>query len=1270
MKTQLKSLLWLLLMSMAAMTNTWAAVPAAPKGFTADAKGSPSTITLQWTAATGLTSYELDRSTDNRTFNKIADPDDNASSYQDTPLQPNTTYYYKLYAVNKDGRSTAVDASAKTAAPLAKPAVPTKLNANPTVTQIDFSWEAGSGGGAPASFDWQCSTDKTFAKVDKSGNTTQKSVIIPDLNAGTLYYLRVQAKNATDVSGWSSLEKSTQNVPKPNTPANFKIDNFTQNVINVAWDAVGGAEGYEVRMATNSGFSPLFRTVPLNSSMTTASLDNLAPATLYYMQVRAKNTVSGITAWSDWSGTKEQRTTEQPVLGVPINLDGIAISTSQIDFKWSSTSVAIAGESFYWQCSTDKTFGKYEKEGNSTATNVSVMGLNAGTKYYFRVRAKDKTNESNWSGWIDRDTKAPDKPAAPTNLRTNNLTYNLVDLAWDNTVSDAKPTEIERKVGTGNFGLIKSVDGNVLTLKDSDVQPRITYTYRVRNIKGGIASDYSNEKTVTTPAPPVPSNVVATQTGVNATGKPIFKITWTNNWPNATVFEVQRSESQNTGYGKIDRNDFGNQFIDEINTECGKTYYYRVIANAGLTDSDPSAASNAVNRECPAIKPAAPTNLKASDGTALDKIDLSWESNEQNIVEFELQRKLKTEDDTKWVTIAKPAASSRAYTDPNLCPSKSYTYRIRVNKANNNNSDYGNVDEGSTPSEIHSLLTATAVSSTQVDIKWGYITATYTIKTFQIKYGKTAEPNVTTTVTVAATDRAKSITLLSPNTEYTFEVGTNLESCATLRYKSVSAKTLQEAPKLAAPTNLVATTISDTQIDLAWKDNEQNEEFFAWEISTDNSTWKSDGLPKNATSFSVKNLQPNTKYFFRVRCTVQQPSIYYSDYSNIADATTKTSPVTIPNAPTSLTAAASGSDKIVLNWTDNANNESGFDIERATSEAGPFAKIGEVNTDIKTYTDSGLSASTTYCYQVKAKNSTGGSAYSNKSCAKTDAPAVTIPNAPTSLTAAASGSDKIVLNWTDNANNESGFDIERATSEAGPFAKIGEVNTDIKTYTDSGLSASTTYCYQVKAKNSAGGSAYSNKSCAKTDAINTPVTTLAAPKNLRQDLSKTSINQASLIWENVATNATGIEIWRSVGDESNWKLYEAVNASPVPSAYTDKSVRTGNKYFYRVRSTRTSGDPSDWSNTINLLAPVVNSIDPNTEIIVYPNPFSNEIKVNMSDLTKTNINIYSNAGVSVFEKLVSNQLSQSIDLQQLPAGIYWLTLTNESKKQTFKIIKQ
>jgi len=66
-----------------------------------------------------------------------------------------------------------------------------------------------------------------------------------------------------------------------------------------------------------------------------------------------------------------------------------------------------------------------------------------------------------------------------------------------------------------------------------------------------------------------------------------------------------------------------------------------------------------------------------------------------------------------------------------------------------------------------------------------------------------------------------------------------------------------------------------------------------------------------------------------------------------------------------------------LTWTDNSNNESGFNINRATSAGGPFSPAGSVSANITSFTDTGLAPQTTYYYQVVATNTTATSAPSN-----------------------------------------------------------------------------------------------------------------------------------------------------------------------------------------------------------------------------------------------------------------------------------------------------
>jgi hypothetical protein len=75
-----------------------------------------------------------------------------------------------------------------------------------------------------------------------------------------------------------------------------------------------------------------------------------------------------------------------------------------------------------------------------------------------------------------------------------------------------------------------------------------------------------------------------------------------------------------------------------------------------------------------------------------------------------------------------------------------------------------------------------------------------------------------------------------------------------------------------------------------------------------------------------------------------------------------------PAAPSNLIATVIDAYNVNLVWTDNANNELGFQVERATGAGGPWAVVGTVGVNVTGYTDSGLAAGTTYYYRVSAFN--------------------------------------------------------------------------------------------------------------------------------------------------------------------------------------------------------------------------------------------------------------------------------------------------------------
>ncbi|MDX1776711.1 MAG: fibronectin type III domain-containing protein, partial [Desulfobulbales bacterium] len=169
-----------------------------------------------------------------------------------------------------------------------------------------------------------------------------------------------------------------------------------------------------------------------------------------------------------------------------------------------------------------------------------------------------------------------------------------------------------------------------------------------------------------------------------------------------------------------------------------------------------------------------------------------------------------------------------------------------------------------------------------------------------------------------------------------------------------------------------------------------------------------------------------------------------------------------------------------LSWTDNADNEAGFKVERLIN--GGWQQIGQdLGPDVIQFIDSGLAENTLYTYRVAAFNS-AGLAVSNTDSATTLVE-LTSPEAPTGLTASAVSTSRIDLSWSDNSDNEQGFIIESSADGSTGWTAIATVATDATSYADSGLDADSTHFYRVYSYNSVGNSTYSNIADATTDAL-------------------------------------------------------------------------------------------------------------------------------------------------------------------------------------------
>ena len=310
--------------------------------------------------------------------------------------------------------------------------------------------------------------------------------------------------------------------------------------------------------------------------------------------------------------------------------------------------------------------------------------------------------------------------------------------------------------------------------------------------------------------------------------------------------------------------------------------------------------------------------------------------------------------------------------------------------------------------------------------------------------------------------------------------------------------------------------------------------------------------------------------------------------------------ILVPLSPSDLTATAISSSAIDLSWTDNSDDELGFEIYRSENSGSNFQLIHTTGESENEYTDTGLSANTLYFYTLSAMNSSGSSASTGEVSATTEAVAAVptvvsftlinsdtdtdigtigegdiidlsvvgnalnirantipdptgsvvfqlngkdktenaspyayegdnsgdyknmdlevgtytleataydeakgkgiagptlainftvilgeVPPAPSDLVATAIGSSSIDLSWTDNSNNEFGFEVNRFKTSGSDFQLIHTTGENITNYTDTGLESNTLYFYTINAINGAGSSASTEEASATTEAVAT-----------------------------------------------------------------------------------------------------------------------------------------------------------------------------------------
>jgi len=232
-----------------------------------------------------------------------------------------------------------------------------------------------------------------------------------------------------------------------------------------------------------------------------------------------------------------------------------------------------------------------------------------------------------------------------------------------------------------------------------------------------------------------------------------------------------------------------------------------------------------------------------------------------------------------------------------------------------------------------------------------------------------------------------------------------------------------------------------------------------------------------------------------------------------------------------------------------------------------------------TYTDAQVSAGTAYSYQVSALDAAGNESSKSGSISVTTPTATdtTPPSAPTGLKTTSVTTTSVALAW--NASTDTG-----GSGLAGYHLYRNGVliaSPSGTTYTDSGLTAGTSYTYSVSAyDHAANGSFASTPLTITTSSSSADTIAPSAPLSLRAtSISRYSV---SVAWGSSTDNVgvTGYRIWRGDGNYSNWVNVGTVSGSTLN--FTNSNLRRGTTYTYGIRAYDAAGNISGGSNTIRV----------------------------------------------------------------------------------------
>jgi len=444
---------------------------------------NPNKITLNWTNNSSVYDWILierkETCPGSTSWSQVGGPSGGNESWNDTTVKDGRTYEYRI----RGKRGTIYSSYSGTDSGTTNLRKPGNLNGQSANdgTYVDLTWTDNS------ETENGVEIYRNGVKVHTTGEN-ETSWRDTGVSPKTTYYYKARAIGPCNDSAYTAEIEVYTDAP-PNAADGLEAEAAGTDKVDLSWNDNSDDElGFKIEEKVGAGSFSQIDTVGPNE--TSYQRTGLSPGTNYTYRVRAYNAAGN----SDYSN--EAEVTTQSNISKPTNPAATPVSDTEVEITFQDNS----SEEDDHRLERKPDGGSYSeiKTLEPNRTYYKDTGLTKGQKYWYRVRAKQGANYSDYSDEVSATTIS--EPSAPSDLAAGAESDEKIRLTYSG-VDNETGYKIEKSDNEGvDWDEIAVIGADIEEFLVTGLNPNTRYDFRIRAYNAAGNSSYSNTAYATTDA--------------------------------------------------------------------------------------------------------------------------------------------------------------------------------------------------------------------------------------------------------------------------------------------------------------------------------------------------------------------------------------------------------------------------------------------------------------------------------------------------------------------------------------------------------------------------------------------------------------------------------------------------------------------------------------------------------------------------------------------------------------------------------------------------